>query len=42
MILNALGQQPFPAALSPTGKGSTAAFAFHPGAKTVLAFTRAL
>jgi len=42
MILDALRQQTFAAALSPTRKGGAAAFGFHAGSKTVLAFTRAL
>jgi hypothetical protein len=42
MNLDALRQQTFAAALSPTSKGGTATLGFHAGSKTVLAFARAL
>jgi hypothetical protein len=42
MIFDPLRQKTFASTLSPARKGSAAAFGFHAGSKTVLAFTRAL
>jgi hypothetical protein len=40
MYVNALRKQAFATALTPAGKSGAAALCSHPGAKTVLAFTR--
>ena len=42
MIFDPLRQQTFASALSPTREGGAAAFGFHAGSETVLAFTGAL
>jgi hypothetical protein len=42
MALDAFWQETFTATLTPAREGRAAAFGFHPGAETVLAFTRAL
>jgi hypothetical protein len=42
MILHTLRQKTFASALPPPRKSSAAAFGFHAGSKTVLAFARAL
>jgi len=42
MIFCSNWQQPFPTTLATSSKSSSSAFSFHPGTKTVLAFSSAL